>query len=544
MKSLITGFVDRPPDESIIQPKRKPTTSLAVYDIELLEAWYDVARKAYGDPPQLVVLLHDFEQFEPAVIQDVFYICSLHVPSLPLVFVLSLSPPPPASPSYLHLAYSRSTLALLRVQNVVVPAGMSALEMIVKRLAHLKHFEDPLTVLVSSSQALAETTSSPESEPFFSHLLARLHAPPSSPNTLPPASHASDWQNATPTSLLIGMDEARMQFKKAALRRKVALGLFITVRDSLVGQGLKSAGGERGRKESSRAAAEDALELMCRLLKGRLGRDAKWMVQLVRKLRLHQLRLFLDHIRSFFHELPSRVRMEEEDARTRIVKWTSAVPTSEGDADQQAGRTLAEAVGEWLTAYLQDNLSSLEDEKMWDVWYTGSTPFPSEMINPSVRASIISGLLHPFEYIDIADADHTAARKEQPELWELPDTSILFRRYLDSGKMINVYDWYESFGQVLETQQEQTRRPKVKTPKKRQSASPRKPRGKGKQRQLEDLDEEEGDEQGDEEAEEKWKVEVQARFMRALHELDYLGFIKHTGRKADHVLRTVFDIVD
>lgn len=59
---------------------------------------------------------------------------SLHVPSLPLVFVLSLSPPPPASPSYLHLAYSRSTLALLRVQNVVVPAGMSALEMIVKRV--------------------------------------------------------------------------------------------------------------------------------------------------------------------------------------------------------------------------------------------------------------------------------------------------------------------------------------------------------------------------------------------------------------------------
>jgi len=47
-----------------------------------------------------------------------------------------------------------------------------------------------------------------------------------------------------------------------------------------------------------------------------------------------------------------------------------------------------------------------------------------------------------------------------------------------------------------------------------------------------------------EEEEERWKVEVQARFIRALHELDYLGFIKHTGRKADHVLRTLFDIDD
>ena len=48
----------------------------------------------------------------------------------------------------------------------------------------------------------------------------------------------------------------------------------------------------------------------------------------------------------------------------------------------------------------------------------------------------------------------------------------------------------------------------------------------------------------DEEAEEEWKVEVQARFIRALHELDYMGFIKHTGRKVDHVARTVYDIPD
>ena len=47
-----------------------------------------------------------------------------------------------------------------------------------------------------------------------------------------------------------------------------------------------------------------------------------------------------------------------------------------------------------------------------------------------------------------------------------------------------------------------------------------------------------------EEGEERWKVEIQARFIRALHELDYLGFIKHTGRKADHVVRTVFEVDD
>lgn len=40
------------------------------------------------------------------------------------------------------------------------------------------------------------------------------------------------------------------------------------------------------------------------------------------------------------------------------------------------------------------------------------------------------------------------------------------------------------------------------------------------------------------------KREFQARFMRAIHELEFVGFLKHTGRKADHVLKTVFDVID
>lgn len=135
----------------------------------------------------------------------------------------------------------------------------------------------------------------------------------------------------------------------------------------------------------------------------------------------------------------------------------------------------------------------------------------------------MAGLLRPFEFTD-------PPTKQSPDLWELPDTSILFRRYLDSGKMINVYDWFESFALVLE---EQKRR--AETSGKRRRGGDRK--GKGKQREDVEQDVSEDDE-------EERKLEVQARFIRALHELDHLGFIKHTGRKADHVVRTVFDIPD
>lgn len=159
------------------------------------------------------------------------------------------------------------------------------------------------------------------------------------------------------------------------------------------------------------------------------------------------------------------------------------------------------------------------------------------MINPNIRASIVSGLLRPLDYVNLDDV-----RQQEPELWELPDTSILFKRYLDSGKMINVYDWFESFAVVLESQKRHRKKSKLNGNNSK-TTTPRKGKGKGKQRQVDDAMDE--DEEGEnEEDEEKWKMEVQARFMRSLHELDYLGFIKHTGRKADHVLRTVFDIAD
>ncbi len=142
---------------------------------------------------------------------------------------------------------------------------------------------------------------------------------------------------------------------------------------------------------------------------------------------------------------------------------------------------------------------------------------------------MIAALLRPKEYTFSLDSAN-----EEPSpvsVWELPDTSILFRRYLDSGKMINVYDWFESFQLVLETQRKKlTKAPSGK------GASPTKARGKGKGKRQAAED--------NEEAEEKWRIEVQARFVRALQELDYLGFLKHTGRKADHVLRTVFDVGD
>jgi origin recognition complex subunit 3 len=80
--------------------------------------------------------------------------------------------------------------------------------------------------------------------------------------------------------------------------------------------------------------------------------------------------------------------------------------------------------------------------------------------------------------------------------------------------MINVYDWYESFSQVIESQRSHLA-----------------PNG-------------ESDGHVDEEDDDEWKMHVQARFVRALHTLDFVGLVKHTGRKAEHIMRTVYDVAE
>ena len=82
--------------------------------------------------------------------------------------------------------------------------------------------------------------------------------------------------------------------------------------------------------------------------------------------------------------------------------------------------------------------------------------------------------------------------------------------------MINVYDWYESFSQVIESQ--------------RSHLAPAD--GVGEKSDDGHVDDEE----------EEWKMHVQARFVRALHTLDFVGLVKHTGRKAEHIMRTAYDV--
>ncbi|KAG2076245.1 hypothetical protein BDR04DRAFT_1125767 [Suillus decipiens] len=541
MKTIVSGFVSRSPTGGQ-DIKRKPSASLATYDIALLEAWYRAVCDAR-------VIVHDFEQLEPQVVQDMFEICSSYISRLPLVFILALASPP--SPSYIRATYPHSMLALLRVRDCPLPLAEKSLHNIlletffdltfepeimigpatidfavefftrhsssldgllsILQLAHMKHFEEPLSVL-APAQALgrpkdaAKVLLTPNAFPFLDALFARVHGS----TLIVPVEHATSWRSATIDSLLSSVETARDIFRLRVKLLRVAFRLILRVRQFMLVHERKSVQGD-----------QTVPELMCLALRGRLGSVYGHLCSMVKMLPAAQLEDFARVVHDFFEDVPEDVKAEENEVISRVETAYKMLCRDASTED------ISGLLGDWLSEYFKLRIVALEDVPLWDVWYTGSTPFPSELINPSPRASILAGLIHPQDYIS------TGQRNGDDEDDDLPDISILFKGYLESGKMINVYDWFESFVVFLEARKRRVGETRIPDGV---SGTPRTPSKKGKQKQAEDkvIGEDAGED-------EEWLVEVQARFIHALQELDYLGFIKHTGRKADHVMRTVFD---
>lgn len=552
MKTIVSGFVCRSPTGSQ-DIKRKPSTSLAAYDIALLEAWYRAVCDARDDCHQrsrLVIIMHDFEQLEPQVVQDMFEICSSYISRLPLVFILALASPP--SPSYIRARYPHSLLALLRVRDCPFPLAEKSLHNIlletffdptfepeimigpttinfaiefftrhsssldgllsIFQLAHMKHFEEPLSVLataqvVGQPKDAAKVLLTPDSFPFLDALFSRVHES----TLITPVEHATSWRSATVDSLLSSIETARDTFRMHAKLLRVAFRLVLRVRQFMLVHGHNIVQGD-----------QTVPDLMCLALRGRLGSVYGYLCSMVRKLPATQLENFVRVVHDFFENAPEDVKAEEDEVISRVETAYKMLYRGASAHD------ISGPLENWLSEYFKLRIVALEDAPLWDIWYTGSMPFPSELINPSPRASILAGLIHPQDYVS------PGQQSGDNEDGNPPDISILFKGYLESAKMINIYDWFESFAMFLEARKRRIGKTHIPNGADGTSRTPSK-KGKQKQADGEVIDKDAGED------EEEWLTEVQARFIRALQELDYLGFIKHTGRKADHVMRIVFD---
>ncbi|KLO06741.1 hypothetical protein SCHPADRAFT_882487 [Schizopora paradoxa] len=583
MKALIAGFTSNYPirDEDFAQLRRKGTagSSLVTYDINLLDAWFaEYKEAAEGQtPPKLVVFINEFEDAEPSVIQDLFYICSLHIPRLPLVFVLALSSP--KQPSYLHAVYPRTTLALLQLKRIASSVGSDPLQALLLKVFYdpsyeppvhlgpatvdflveqytknsgsieaiagllklvlLQHFMNPLTAFTvddflgeesmeDASQLLSEDTS----RPFLRLLVGRLYHPQKSTLLLPKKKRA--WPIGGPQDVIETVRGLRRDVLKEARLRRLAFRVFLLVRDFMLRKGFKTA--------SDGKEGIGFLGMMSACLRGGSAAakegNLSYLAKMTRKLSKDHLKELLQDLYQLFFNQPRVIREDKADAITPVIaKWMARLDssgTSSDIAEDLDHTTIGREVGDWLLEFFDELFQAYTETNLWDIWYTGNPVAISELTNPAPRVNVIGALLNPGRYLE-----HTSS--EDHEKQSLPDTSLLFQRYLESGRMLNVHDWYESFAGALEADRSArgSDKPSKETPSRRGRAletTPRRRKGRGRGASPDDP--EGSDEEMDDDA---WKMEMHVRFLRGVQELDFMGFLKHTKRKAEHVLKTVYE---
>ncbi|XP_072036057.1 origin recognition complex subunit 3-like [Amphiura filiformis] len=132
-----------------------------------------------------------------------------------------------------------------------------------------------------------------------------------------------------------------------------------------------------------------------------------------------------------------------------------------------------------------------------EIFYYNNVGEVRRHINASPRAAIQTALDNPYHYLqsDLCKAEGGSI------LSTFPDVCIVYKLHLECGRLINLYDWMQAFVTVVQGGEDEA--------------------------------------DGEKKAASKKKADpvLQARFIRAVSELQFLGFIKSTKRKTDHVAR-------
>lgn len=110
--------------------------------------------------------------------------------------------------------------------------------------------------------------------------------------------------------------------------------------------------------------------------------------------------------------------------------------------------------------------------------------------SPQPLASIDAALRNPGHYLGDSCGYISSRSQDIPSTFE--DLSISYCLFTEMGKLINLHDWYQSFSQITNENPEDEK--------------------------------------------------CLARFLRTILELQYMGFIKNTTRKVDHVQRMVWGL--
>ena len=144
--------------------------------------------------------------------------------------------------------------------------------LLILQLAHLKHFDEPLTTFVrdeqldtSSAELAAKKLSDPKAAPFLASLFSWSFGPQEL------AASEDGWPVRDVAGLLASIAEARTDFRFRLCELKLAFGMMRKVHDAMVHLGYRGIGVDM-----------TPLEMMSASLKGGLLREGKYLGTMTR----------------------------------------------------------------------------------------------------------------------------------------------------------------------------------------------------------------------------------------------------------------------
>ncbi|KAI5479599.1 origin recognition complex subunit 3 [Pseudohyphozyma bogoriensis] len=523
--------------------------------------------------PRLIALLEDLEATDPKVLAQLIDVLSQYSQTLPLTFLIGIG----TSPNALHESLLRRSMNLLETERFFVEPGIGTFNALIRGVfidwdAPLALGPKAYTYLLNSFVDMhhsIEATVSNIQYLYLHHFTTKPYAVLS----LSPSDPSSFTLTSDLKSTLLDLDsiqDLQSQSSSDPLIQSLSSNSKSPDRTSLFLEEVTECRVARVRwqrllkeglvvVEAMQEAYEVPVESLDRVLKKVADGEARTkgkekdlkagldkLLGMVRQSTSQKFSNLLTIVTSTLESLaqlepstPTDLLSKLSSVKDRLdplmkgpksngrknlvnVNTLGSEMLNPGAADREFTKLVSEVVDT-----LREGFFPTTDLTLHELWFCNDVE-PLRQFHPSFQPEYTKKL---------QAADDVEVNEEQAP----PDVAVAYRLYRETGKSINLGDWWTSFEQTAPDEPDAEE--EEEEGKRTDGANGRAQRRK---RAREEDEEEDEDEEGDEdeeseaEAEEDATRRKQARFLRAVGDLAYVGFLQPTSRKAEHVVKSVF----